>query len=219
MARNRSVESKKKIKVLVLHEVDGLSKQAQHSLRRTMEKYSGVCRLVMLCSTVSKVLEPVRSRCMCVRVAAPTPEQLMTTLMHVSREESLNLPPPLAARVVAASGRDLRKALLCLECCRVEHFPFTDAQQPRLADWELYIAVRPPALTRKHVADRCGHPERAPAMRAQQICSTPRAGDRERHTERADAEAAARGAGQGVRAAHQRGAARTRHAAAHCRAP
>ena len=142
MARNRSVESKKRIKVLVLHEVDRLSKQAQHSLRRTMEKYSSVCRLVMLCSTVSKVLEPVRSRCLCVRVPAPTETKLMDVLMHVSSEEALNLPAPLAAKVVAASARDLRKALLCLECCRVQQFPFTETQQPRLADWELYIMVR-----------------------------------------------------------------------------
>lgn len=212
MARNRSVESKKKVKVLVLHEVDSLSKQAQHSLRRTMEKYSGVCRLVMLCSTVSKVLEPVRSRCMCVRVAAPAPEQIMDALMQVSREESLDLPPPLAARVVAASGRDLRKALLCLECCRVEQFPFTEAQQPRLADWELYIAVRIAVMSRRFctLPQSRGHPT---------TCSAPRAGDRERHPERADAEAAAGGAGQGVRAAHQRGAPGACHAPAHRRAP
>ena len=142
MARNRSVESKKRIKVLVLHEVDSLSKQAQHSLRRTMEKYSSVCRLVMLCSTVSKVLEPVRSRCLCVRVPAPEDAKVMDVLMHVSREETLNLPPTLAARIVAASGRDVRKALLCLECCKVQQFPFAENQQPRLADWELYIMVR-----------------------------------------------------------------------------
>lgn len=61
MARNRSVEAKKKVKLLVLHEVDALSKQAQHSLRRTMEKYSSVCRLVMICSTVSKVRERARA--------------------------------------------------------------------------------------------------------------------------------------------------------------
>jgi replication factor C subunit 3/5 len=141
MARNRSVEAKKKFKVLVLHEVDSLSKQAQHSLRRTMEKYSSVCRIVMLCSTVSKVLEPVRSRCMCIRVAAPPDTKIMDTLMHVSQEEQLNLPVELASRIVSMCGRDLRKALLCLECCRVEHFPFLASQQPRLADWELYIAV------------------------------------------------------------------------------
>jgi DNA polymerase III delta prime subunit len=57
-----------------------LSREAQQSLRRTMEKYSGACRLVMCCSNVSKVMEPVRSRCLCVRVPGPRPEELMELL-------------------------------------------------------------------------------------------------------------------------------------------
>lgn len=57
MARSRPIDSKgrKGFKVLVLSEVDRLSKEAQHSLRRTMEKYSAACRLVLCCNNASRV--------------------------------------------------------------------------------------------------------------------------------------------------------------------
>lgn len=39
------------------------------------------------------------------------------------------------------SDRNLRRALLTLETCRVTQYPFTDAQPVQLPDWEMYIQV------------------------------------------------------------------------------
>mmetsp|Transcript_26805 Transcript_26805/g.58445 ORF Transcript_26805/g.58445 Transcript_26805/m.58445 type:complete len:355 (+) Transcript_26805:157-1221(+) len=142
MAKSRplDVAGNKGFKVLVLNEVDRLSREAQQSLRRTMEKYSSACRLVMCCSNVSKVMDPVRSRCMCIRVAAPSDESVMEVLHSVSRKEGLQLPPALAARIARQANRNLRRALLCLEVCRVQQYPFTDNQAVEGTDWEMYVA-------------------------------------------------------------------------------
>ena len=140
IARARPVDARgnRSFKVLVLHEVDRLSRDAQAALRRTMEQHSGACRLLLASSSLSRVIEPLRSRCLCVRVPAPTEADLETLLAHVAKRESLSLPGPLARRVVAASGRSARRALLALETARVACYPFTDAQEVELPDWELY---------------------------------------------------------------------------------
>jgi DNA polymerase III delta prime subunit len=74
IAQNHSVagNSSRTFKVVVLNEVDRLSVSAQSALRRTMEKYSAGCRLILSCNSACRVIEPVRSRCMPVRVPAPS---------------------------------------------------------------------------------------------------------------------------------------------------
>lgn len=64
------------VSVLVLNDVDKLSREAQHSLRRTMEKYSSYCRLILCCNSSSRVTEAIRSRCLNVRINGPTEEQV-----------------------------------------------------------------------------------------------------------------------------------------------
>ena len=66
-------------KVVVLNEVDSLSRNAQAGLRRTMEKYTGSCRLILCCENSGRIIPPIRSRCLCIRIAAPTPLEVMNS--------------------------------------------------------------------------------------------------------------------------------------------
>lgn len=127
-------------KVVILNEVDKLSRQAQAGLRRTMEKYSSQCRLILICNSPSKVIAPVRSRCLSVRIPAPSMEVIADTVMAIADKESCPCPRDLAFSIAASSDRNLRRAILMLEACRVQSFPLTVSQQVSLPDWELYIA-------------------------------------------------------------------------------
>lgn len=139
-SRPIDVKGKKGYKVLVLNEVDKLSREAQHSLRRSMEKYSSYCRLILCCNGSSKVIEAIRSRCLNVRINAPSEEQIVKVLEFIGKKEGLQLPPGFAARVAEKSNRSLRRAILSFETCRVQQYPFTSNQVIPPMDWEQYVS-------------------------------------------------------------------------------
>lgn len=141
MAKSRplDVAGNKGFKVLVLNEVDKLSKEAQHSLRRTMEKYSSACRLILCCNSASKVIEAVRSRCLNIRISAPSKDEIVKVLQYVAKKEGLQLPLAFATRIAHHANRNLRRAVLSLEACKVHQYPFTENQPVQTTDWEQYI--------------------------------------------------------------------------------
>mmetsp|Transcript_28249 Transcript_28249/g.40957 ORF Transcript_28249/g.40957 Transcript_28249/m.40957 type:complete len:378 (+) Transcript_28249:203-1336(+) len=146
-------------KVVVLVEVDRLSRQAQAALRRTMEKYSASCRLILCCNNQSKVIEPVRSRCLGIRVPAPSHDDICSVLKKVSRKESITLPDELAVNIARESSRNMRRALLMLESCHVQrrdaHGNSLSADQPvQKTDWELYISQLASEITREQSPQR-----------------------------------------------------------------
>lgn len=137
-----SGKKKPTFKVVLLTGVDNLSRQAQAALRRTMEKYTSQCRLILICNSASKVIEPVRSRCLGVRVPAPTVTEICTVLNFVARKEKFELPEALAKRIAMKSSRNLRRAILMLEATKVQAAPraLTMDSTVALSDWQSYIA-------------------------------------------------------------------------------
>lgn len=74
--QNVDLNAKHRFKVVVINEADSLSRDAQSALRRTMEKYMGNLRLVLCATSTSKIIGPIRSRCLLLRVGAPTDEEV-----------------------------------------------------------------------------------------------------------------------------------------------
>ncbi|KAJ9592680.1 hypothetical protein L9F63_015652 [Diploptera punctata] len=129
----------KEFKVVVICEADCLTKEAQHALRRTMEKYVATCRIILVANTISRVIPAIRSRCLGVRVGAPTKEEIINILQGVCRKEGLSLPIELAERIAVQSNRNLRRAILFLEACKVQQYPFQADQRILEHDWEVYL--------------------------------------------------------------------------------
>ncbi|XP_046386890.1 replication factor C subunit 3 [Ischnura elegans] len=126
-------------KVIVLTNVDMLTHEAQHALRRTMEKYVATCRLILCTESTSRVLPAIRSRCLSIRIPAPTAKEICDVLQTVCSKEDLTLPDELAERIATKSRRNLRVALLMCESCKTRQYPFAADQEILEPDWRVYL--------------------------------------------------------------------------------
>jgi len=96
-------------------------------------------RVIMVCTSTSKIISPIRSRCFLVRVSSPSTENVTELLQQVAKKEKFELPNTFALKVADQSGGNLRKALLLLECAKNQQYPFTQTQNLVVPDWEAFI--------------------------------------------------------------------------------
>ena len=108
-------ETKKVFKTVLINNVDNLSYYAQTSLRRTMEKYSGTCRFIMWSRSLSKVIEPLRSRCYCFRLKSPDDSELLEMMLHISATENMKIGFEKYNRILKSAKGNIKKTLWLLE--------------------------------------------------------------------------------------------------------
>ncbi len=90
-ARYNLVESKHNFKLVVINNIDIMSESVQFSLRRTIEKYSDQCRFILISNSISKVINPIISRCKCVLVKSPQENDIVDYSYHIAKKENINM--------------------------------------------------------------------------------------------------------------------------------
>jgi len=114
-------KAQKNFKIIVINEVDRLSREAQAALRRTMEKYVGVCRLVLVCENLGRVISPLRSRCLLMRVPAPKQSDIEKVLKYIAIRENHTFPDQLITKIAEGSERNMRRAILQLQTIKMKN--------------------------------------------------------------------------------------------------
>ena len=106
---------KKLFKVVVIDKIDNLSYYAQASLRRTMEKYANTCKFIFICDQLSKIIEPLKSRCLLVRVPLPTNKMLVDITLNICQKESIELSTNDLKDIIHKSNNNINILLWLLE--------------------------------------------------------------------------------------------------------
>jgi DNA polymerase III delta prime subunit len=107
--------NKKTFKLVLINNIDNLSYYAQTSLRRTMENYSNSCRFIMWCKSLSRVIDPLKSRCKCIRIHSPTQPQLFGFIFGISCKERLHTSFTELNELVKESNNNIKTALWKLD--------------------------------------------------------------------------------------------------------
>jgi replication factor C subunit 3/5 len=118
-AADKSLEfhsTNNRFKVVIIDSIDNMSYYAQTSLRRTMETYSSNCKFIFCCYELSKVIEPLRSRCLLQKIPCPNNYDMLKMVLYIKARENLELTYNECIQVVSKSKNNIKTLLWNLEC-------------------------------------------------------------------------------------------------------
>ncbi|KEG12884.1 putative replication factor C, subunit 2 [Trypanosoma grayi] len=108
-------------KLIILDEADALLPDAQAALRRMMEDFSDVTRFCILCNYVSRIIDPIASRCAKYRFKPLVRHALHDRIREIAQMEQLKLSDSSLEALDRVSGGDLRSAIMCLQYAQKAH--------------------------------------------------------------------------------------------------
>lgn len=102
-------------KIIILDEADSMTQDAQSALRRTMETYSKITRFCLICNYVTRIIDPLASRCSKFRFKMLDQGNAKKRLEDIAEKENVNLEDGAVDKLIKCSEGDLRKAITFLQ--------------------------------------------------------------------------------------------------------
>ena len=126
------------IKIIFLDEADALTADAQHALRRTMEKFAAETRFILSANYASKIIEPIQSRCVVFRFKPLTEEDMKVYIKRIAKGEDLDIDEKVTNALIYVADGDMRKLTNVLQSAALQNKKVTDA-----AIYEVAARARP----------------------------------------------------------------------------
>ncbi|GAA6056419.1 hypothetical protein JCM3770_000693 [Rhodotorula araucariae] len=102
-------------KIIILDEADSMTQDAQSALRRIMETYSKITRFCLICNYVTRIIEPITSRCSKFRFKPLDTTSTESRLREICLAEKVDCPDAALSALIRTSDGDLRRAITYLQ--------------------------------------------------------------------------------------------------------
>jgi len=114
-------------KIIILDEADTVTPDAQAALRRIIEAHSNITRFILICNYVTRIIEPLASRCAKFRFQPLPPASMKSRLSTIAHEEHCRFSldgkgkqeQEALEKILELSQGDMRRAVTCLQSAHV----------------------------------------------------------------------------------------------------
>jgi len=98
-------------KIIILDEADEMTSDAQTALRRIIEDTAKICRFIFIANNISKIIDPIQSRCATFKFTSISEEDVIGRLEEIAKKEKVKTEKKGLKAIYDHSEGDLRHAI------------------------------------------------------------------------------------------------------------
>lgn len=102
-------------KIIILDEADEMTSDAQTALRRIIEDTAKYCRFILIANNISKIIDPIQSRCAVFKFTSIPKEDVINHLGVIAKKEKIKTDKKGLQIIYDYSEGDLRHAINLLQ--------------------------------------------------------------------------------------------------------
>lgn len=114
-ARFAGLDTKIPFKLIILDEADEMTSDAQTALRRIIEDTSKHCRFILIANNISKIIEPLQSRCAVFKFTRISEKEVVAYLEEICKKEKIKFDEKGLRTIYSYSEGDMRHAINILQ--------------------------------------------------------------------------------------------------------
>lgn len=114
-ARFSGLDTSIPFKLVILDEADEMTSDAQTALRRIIEDTAAHCRFIMIANNISKIIEPLQSRCAVFKFTRISEEEVIDYLEEICKKEKLKYTKEGLKTLYSYSEGDMRHSINMLQ--------------------------------------------------------------------------------------------------------